>query len=34
VCCLEIENLAGTNAEEIVTSAGFNVLEDEELYKL
>ena len=34
VCCLEIENLAGTNAEEIVTSAGFSVLEDEELYKL
>jgi hypothetical protein len=34
VCCLEIENLAGTNAEQIVTSAGFSVLEDEELYKL
>jgi hypothetical protein len=34
VCCLEIENLKTTNARQIVESAGFKVLSDEELYEL
>jgi hypothetical protein len=34
VCCLEIENLKDTHAEEVVKEAGFTVLEDEELYDL
>ena len=34
VCYLEIDNLKDTNADEIVKKAGFNVLDDEELYTL
>ena len=34
VCCIEIDNLAETNADKIVQEAGFIVLEDEELYNL
>lgn len=34
VCCLEIEDLKNTNAQDIVQKAGFDVLDDEELYNL
>jgi hypothetical protein len=34
VCCMEIENLTETNAEEVVKAAGFSILEDEDLYNL
>jgi len=34
ICCLEIEDLKETNAEQIVKKIGFTVLEDEELYNL
>jgi len=34
VCCLEIENLADSGAEEIVRGAGFTTLQDEELYEM
>jgi len=34
VCCLEIENLEESNAEQIVKDAGFDILEDEELYEM
>ena len=34
VCCIEIENLGQTNAEEVVKKAGFVVLSDEQLYDL
>ena len=34
ICCLEIENLNESGAEEIVTNEGFTVLTDEELYNL
>ncbi len=34
VCCLEIDDLQNTNAEEVVKKAGFTVLDDEELYDL
>ena len=34
VCCLEVEGLEETNAEEVIKAAGFSILEDEELYNL
>ncbi|UCG48090.1 MAG: ACT domain-containing protein, partial [Phycisphaerales bacterium] len=34
VCCLEVESLKETNAEEVIKAAGFSILEDEELYNL
>ena len=34
VCCLEIENLEETNASEVISQAGFTLLEDEELYEM
>lgn len=34
VCILEIENLAQTNAEKTVKDAGFEILDDEQLYSL
>lgn len=34
VCCMEIDQPQLMKAEEIVTGAGFTVLEDEELYSL
>jgi len=34
ICCLEIENLKHTRAAEVVSEAGFTVLEDAELYNL
>jgi hypothetical protein len=34
ICVLEIENLAQTNAEEVVRKAGFDVLDDERLNNL
>ncbi len=34
VCCLEVEGLKETNAEEVIKAAGFSILEDEELYNL
>ena len=34
VCCMEIDKPQMARAEEVVKAAGFNVLEDEELYGL
>ncbi len=34
ICCMEIENLEESGAEEIVRGIGFTVLQDEELYDL
>ena len=34
VCCLEIDDLKNTNAEEVVKKVGFEVLDDEELYSI
>ena len=34
ICCLEIENLRETDAENIVRQAGFDILSDDELYNL
>jgi len=34
ICILEIENLAQSNAEQVVKDAGFEVLEDNQLYNL
>ena len=34
ICILEIENLAQSNAEQAVKEAGFEVLEDSQLYNL
>ena len=34
VCCLEIDNLAESGAEEIVRGVGFKILQDEELYDM
>jgi hypothetical protein len=34
VCILEIENLAQTNAEQVVKEAGFDVLDDDQLNNL
>jgi hypothetical protein len=34
VCVLEIENLAQTNAEQVVRKAGFDVLDDDQLNNL
>lgn len=34
VCCLEVESLKETNAEQVIKAAGFSILEDEELYNL
>jgi hypothetical protein len=34
ICVLEIENLAQTNAEQVVRKAGFDVLDDERLNNL
>ena len=34
LCCIEIDDMKNTNAEEVVKKAGFNVLDDEELYSL
>jgi hypothetical protein len=34
VCILEIENLAQTNAEQVVREAGFDVLDDDQLNNL
>jgi hypothetical protein len=34
ICCLEIKDIKNTNAEQIVTSIGFKVLTDEQVYTL
>ncbi|MGD9110034.1 MAG: hypothetical protein PVG93_03745 [Phycisphaerales bacterium] len=34
VCCMEIENLAESGATEVVGQAGFEILEDEQLYDI
>ncbi|MFA5554479.1 MAG: hypothetical protein WCZ89_03865 [Phycisphaerae bacterium] len=34
VCCMEIENLEQSGAAEIVKDAGFEILEDEQLYEI
>jgi hypothetical protein len=34
VCCLELQNLEDTNAEQVIKQAGFTILHDEELYNL
>jgi len=34
ICILEIENLAQTNAEQVVKNAGFDVLDGDQLYNL
>jgi hypothetical protein len=34
VCCLEVENLEDTNAEQVIQNAGFTILQDEEFYNL
>lgn len=34
ICCMEIDRLLMAKAEEVVKTAGFAVLEDEELYNL
>ena len=34
VCILEIENITQTNAESVVMDAGFDILDDQQLYNL
>ncbi|MBC8481926.1 MAG: hypothetical protein H8D47_04595 [Planctomycetes bacterium] len=34
LCCLEIDDMKNTNAQEVVKKIGFDVLDDEELYSL